>query len=75
VNERSLRRHWDAAFCGKLFRMITAMQAFGWRHQYSIGYLLIARDGLRIVHILAPYIEIRVVGQISPILPAWNSRA
>jgi hypothetical protein len=24
--------------------MITAMQAFGWRHQYSISYLLIARD-------------------------------
>jgi hypothetical protein len=34
---------WDAAVCGKPFRMITAMQAFGWCHQYSIGYLLIAR--------------------------------
>jgi hypothetical protein len=39
-----LRGHWDAALCGKPFRMITAMQALGWCHQNSIGHLLIARD-------------------------------
>src|SRR5215471_20308606 len=44
VNERSLRRHRDAALSGKLLRMMTAVQAFGWCHQYSIADLLIARD-------------------------------
>ena len=44
VTERSLHRHRDAALSGKLLRMITAMQAFGWCHQYSIADLLIARD-------------------------------
>jgi hypothetical protein len=44
VNERSLRRHRDPSLSGKLLRMMTAMQAFGWCHQYSIADLLIARD-------------------------------
>ena len=44
VNERLLRRHRDTALSGKLLRMMTAMQAFGGRHQYSIVDPLIARD-------------------------------
>ena len=44
VRRVSLRRHRDAPLSGKPLSMMTAMQAFGWCHQYSIADLLIARD-------------------------------